>query len=525
MSFTVISVLVGDSELSVFQGEFKIQNSKSEENGIGVMAGVDGSKLDAGYTERGSMPAQVPMHCEDGETGENDTRPRAQAVVVVEASGKVSGATPKSGAVLLVDREERVNALGSGTRARRSNADGRRMKFVMRRSKSEERKPQFAERKSAAEVEDSSGFVMRSSRAEEGKLKYMAKRSRYIDVNPTAAVRRSSMEKRGMPIDLSGSKAGDESAPVAVNDVVPTALQEEKEHKDDGAKAGDAATDMSTVFGPPLYTRRDTVLRAQPGAGSTEEAAVAQGPAGDSTVLMKRKAARAAALEKEEENKHDDKPLRRTSLYFTAMPTMGYQRVQANASDNIVVVGFKKLSNFSSKRLGVRAELGAEYALTSRVKVFGGVLYYQRRQTINYTERVTTGMEQSVSGDTLTLNPQFSYQEKSFEYELKNLGIQLGVNYVLWKKKFLHVAGTGIEFHKALNKLSDEQKMLGFSTNPSTYVFYNLYYRVQYPAEGRLKAIFQPTLNYSLFLNKDMNAPFYVKPYGLGLNLGVTYNF
>jgi hypothetical protein len=204
---------------------------------------------------------------------------------------------------------------------------------------------------------------------------------------------------------------------------------------------------------------------------------------------------------------------------------LGYQRVEANPTDNIIVESFQKVSNFSSKRLGVRAELGVEYALTSRVKVFGGVLYYQRKQTISYVERVNTGVEHHTSGDTLTLEPQFSLEEKAFEYELKNVGVQVGLNYVLWKKKFLHVAGTGIEFHKALNKLSDVQKQQGFSSNPSTYVFYNLYYRVQYPAEGRLKAIFQPTLNYSLFLNRNMNAPFYVKPYGLGLNLGVTYSF
>jgi hypothetical protein len=48
---------------------------------------------------------------------------------------------------------------------------------------------------------------------------------------------------------------------------------------------------------------------------------------------------------------------------------------------------------------------------------------------------------------------------------------------------------------------------------------------LQYPSEGRLKAVFQPTLNYSFYINQNLNAPFYVKPYGLGLNVGVTYNF
>jgi len=93
----------------------------------------------------------------------------------------------------------------------------------------------------------------------------------------------------------------------------------------------------------------------------------------------------------------------------------------------------------------------------------------------------------------------------------------------LSKRKFLQLIGTSIEFHKALNK-SGSEKLQDFS-NPSAYVFYNLYYRLQYPSEGRLRVVLQPTLNYSFYINQNLNAPFYVKPYGLGLNFGFTYNF
>ena len=88
----------------------------------------------------------------------------------------------------------------------------------------------------------------------------------------------------------------------------------------------------------------------------------------------------------------------------------------------------------------------------------------------------------------------------------------------------MQTLGTGFEFHMALNKL-EESYQAEFTNNPSAYVFYNLYYRLQYPAEGRLKAVFQPTLNYSFYINQNLHAPFYVKPYGLGLNIGFTYNF
>lgn len=222
----------------------------------------------------------------------------------------------------------------------------------------------------------------------------------------------------------------------------------------------------------------------------------------------------------EKEKRHN-----RFNIYFTIMPTFGYQRIKSNSNDDIIIQGIKRVSAFSTDRLGVRAELGVEDPLTPRIKVFGGLVYYQRKQTIDYTEKQVkyTQITEGPDGQIIVV-PEIEYVEKSFEYELKNLGVQLGVSYELSRKKLLHTLGTGLEFHLALNKLEDTYRA-EFTNNPSAYVFYNLYYRLQYPAEGRLRAVFQPTLNYSFYINQNLNAPFYVKPYGLGLNLGFTYNF
>ncbi len=153
------------------------------------------------------------------------------------------------------------------------------------------------------------------------------------------------------------------------------------------------------------------------------------------------------------------------------------------------------------------------------------LVYYQRKQTINYTQKQveSTDVTEGPDGQIIVV-PVYTYVDKSFEYELKNLGVQVGVSYELSRRKLLQTLGTGFEFHMALNKLESSQ-VPEFTNNPSAYVFYNLYYRLQYPAEGRLRAVFQPTLNYSFYINQNLNAPFYVKPYGLGLNLGFTYNF
>lgn len=238
------------------------------------------------------------------------------------------------------------------------------------------------------------------------------------------------------------------------------------------------------------------------------------------------------------------------SLYFTAMPTFGYQRIESNSTDNLFIESIKRIPAFSADRLGVRLEAGAEVPLSKRWTIFGGLLYFQRQQTIEYIERQTenlmngSGPDTGDPGRSLDAIPQYRYVGKSVEYELKNAGLQLGFNYHLWvnredpvgiaaivsskgvnipRKKFVHVLGSGIEFHKALNRPDALMQAEQF-TDPSSFIFFNLYYRMQYPDAGRLRAVLQPTFNYSLYINKNFNAPFYVKPYGLGLNFGATYN-
>lgn len=246
------------------------------------------------------------------------------------------------------------------------------------------------------------------------------------------------------------------------------------------------------------------------------------------------------------ESKNKDRKRKPFTLYFTAMPTFGYQRIEPNIDDPLWIESIKRVPAFSADRLGVRIEAGAEIPLSKRWKAFAGVLYYQRKQTIEYTADPGKGKSISVEPQNgVGMGARPIYVEKSIEYELRNAGVQVGLMYQLWmgnqnsitekeglssetipaaERKFLHLLGTGLEFHKAVNRTHAWERVEAFS-DPSTYVFFNLYYRLQYPHTGRLRAIFQPTLNYSFYINEDLNAPFYVKPYGLGLNFGCTYNF
>lgn len=233
------------------------------------------------------------------------------------------------------------------------------------------------------------------------------------------------------------------------------------------------------------------------------------------------------------------------SLYFMAMPTFGYQRIASNTSDKVFIENMKRVPTFSADRVGIGIAAGVEVPISKRWIASGGVFYYHRKQTIRYTEkRVDTLVFAPDPGGGIFMEPKLRSSATSIQYELRNAGLQAGMSYRLWMKtkkrksrdllstenpliqkpKLLHLVGGGIEFHKSLKPVRASEGFDGFS-DPSMYVFFNLYYRIQYPDAGRLRAIFQPTLNYSFYISETLNAPFFVKPYGLGLNFGCTYNF
>jgi hypothetical protein len=235
------------------------------------------------------------------------------------------------------------------------------------------------------------------------------------------------------------------------------------------------------------------------------------------------------------------------TLYSTVMPTFGYQRIASNSRDNVMIQSIKRVPTFSRERLGVRIEAGSEIKVSKRWRAFGGILYHQREQTIAYIEKqVDTLMFHTAPQGDLIVHPQLNYLSRSTEYAVKNVGVQVGMSYQLGinrkkritarealsaenlpdlKPTFSHILGTGFEFHRAINRAQSFEGIGGGFNDPSVYVFFNAYYRLQYPSVGRFRAVFQPTLNYSIYINKDLNAPFYVKPYGLGLNFGCTYHF
>jgi hypothetical protein len=208
-------------------------------------------------------------------------------------------------------------------------------------------------------------------------------------------------------------------------------------------------------------------------------------------------------------------------IYSLVMPTFGYQQIKPVTTDDIFIHSIKKISAFSPKRLGVRVEAGVEKEISERVSLSAGLLYYQRKQTIayEYTDAEQFTVVKS-GGDSLHYKVEQPVLSSEFEYEVKNVGLTAGMAIGFRGKRFGQRVGVALEVHRSLSSSNAEQP-----GDARFYLFGNMYYRISYRISKRFDAIFQPTFNYAMQLDQRITAPFYVKPYGLGLNAGVYYYF
>jgi hypothetical protein len=209
---------------------------------------------------------------------------------------------------------------------------------------------------------------------------------------------------------------------------------------------------------------------------------------------------------------------RKFTLYFQGMPTLNYNRYEANSRDNQLISDIKRLPSISLDRIGIRLETGLMFDLSPRVDVFGGILFLKQNQVISYITNEVDSLSGVQQGDDVVIVPHYSNEEHKYSYELINIGAQLGLTYKLNSERFNMAVGTGVELHKSIKHKADQ----GFEM-PDKYLFYNIFYRIEYPKEKRFRFMAQPTFNYSINLNKKLDAPFYIKPYGLGLNLGFVF--
>src|SRR5690606_12931079 len=139
--------------------------------------------------------------------------------------------------------------------------------------------------------------------------------------------------------------------------------------------------------------------------------------------------------------------------------------------------------------------------INNRFSVNGGLLYFQRRQTITYNYKDINDLEiKPIIGDSMSYDINVLQQTGKFEHELKNIGILVGLNYTINRTKFIHKAGISAELHKGLAKSKVKAE-----NDSQLYLFGNLYYRISYPLSKRFDLMLQPTFNYAMHVNAQVN--------------------
>jgi hypothetical protein len=270
----------------------------------------------------------------------------------------------------------------------------------------------------------------------------------------------------------------------------------------------------------PLVDSATAYVKSSDGSGETAEAQFARVesklPATETNSLKPTpKVARTNVVSQSKEKRAEDKK-RLTSnsgFYALLMPTLGYQQIKPIEDDDIFIQSVERLSAFSPKRLGVRGEIGYE-RIKSRWGMHVGLLYYQRKQTISYYYNQSSEVEVvKLPGDTLAYSVEPTPLFSTYQYQVKNIGMLLGINYNIQGKTFTQRIGVSGELHKPVSSSGD-----------SMYFFANVYYRIAHKLGNRFDLMLQPTFNYALQVDSRVSAPFYVKPYGLGLNFGVYYH-
>lgn len=219
------------------------------------------------------------------------------------------------------------------------------------------------------------------------------------------------------------------------------------------------------------------------------------------------------------------KPRRRfrPSVYAVITPSFAYQKIVPLRDDNINIQKLNGAGLVSGDRLGYSLEAGFQMQVSNHVELYAGFSYYQQNLLVSYSY-VTDGDVQSVNGTGEKWSYELSPGEatRTFRYAMKNGGAAAGVLYHIRGRKLMHKLGAGLQYQKGLMSARGEYS---YNNASSSYLNYQLMYRMEYSLGGRTSVFLQPQFVHSLVANEVLREPFTIKPYRAGLGFGLLYHF
>ncbi|CAD5253676.1 MULTISPECIES: hypothetical protein [unclassified Imperialibacter] len=212
---------------------------------------------------------------------------------------------------------------------------------------------------------------------------------------------------------------------------------------------------------------------------------------------------------------------RRWAVYAEAMPFFSYNIFEVNTTDEILITNVQQVPGFSLERLGVRGEVGVEYAINRKIHIQTGVMMYSRNQEANLIVGKVDSVIVSKKADNYNLTPVYMSDTLNMSVDILNLGLLVGVQFRLNDGKIRQWVGVSAEMHKGLKRNITFDQLVSQERSAGYYSFANLFYRAEYPWKPRATFFLQPTFNYSLYMGERLATPVNVRPYGLGASLGI----
>jgi hypothetical protein len=209
----------------------------------------------------------------------------------------------------------------------------------------------------------------------------------------------------------------------------------------------------------------------------------------------------------------------RFQTYLTIRPSLSYNKIMPLANDYMIVEGLASRSSMSSERVGISVDAGFQKDLSHILGVFGGISFYRQKQhlTYHYLENETS-IQGSSDVLTITINPVRT--SRSFDYSMTNIGLRAGMLLTLKGDRLKHKFGAAIAYQHGFARSSES-----YNNQQSWYVMGQVLYRNEYWINESFSLLIEPSFGYAFISHEKLKEPFALKPYRVGMGVGVLYRF
>jgi hypothetical protein len=283
----------------------------------------------------------------------------------------------------------------------------------------------------------------------------------------------------------------------------------------DETAVASAAENTSSVTTPDMMAQRN---KLHPGRNVSAADTVM-----DSLVVKKVIPSDSAARKTAAEPKTPAKKKQRVhpQFYVSLAPSLSFQKITPEQTDAVNVRGMRSPGILSADRFGISLEAGLQRALTKNLEVYTGISYYQQKQNLTYEYLSPDNVEVTSPGNgQYTVKPKL--ETRDFKYSMLNAGVSAGLFYRIKGEKLMHKLGAGIQFQKGLLRAGSEDT---YDNAGSSYLNYQISYRVEYLLNSKVNIFVQPGFTHSFYAKEKLAEPFTIKPYRAGIGFGMIYHF